>query len=76
MSKPFVIIITGLPGTGKTTLGKHLTQRYHLPCLHKDGIKEILFDTIDECSLELSWKLGLSSILRLLSNSPLRKVSD
>jgi predicted kinase len=65
MSKPLVIIITGLPGTGKTTLGKHLAQRYGLPCIHKDGIKEVLFDTIDECSLELSWKLGLSSILLL-----------
>ncbi len=65
MSKPFVIIITGLPGTGKTTLGKHLAQRYSLPCIHKDGIKEILFDTIENCSAELSRKLGLSSVLLL-----------
>lgn len=62
MSRLFVIIITGLPGTGKTTLGKHLAQRYNLPYIHKDGIKEILFDAIGDCSLELSQKLGLSSI--------------
>ncbi|MCP4368409.1 MAG: ATP-binding protein [Deltaproteobacteria bacterium] len=65
MSKPFVIIITGLSGTGKTTLGKHLAQRYNLPCIHKDGIKEVLFDTIENCSAELSRKLGLSSVLLL-----------
>jgi predicted kinase len=65
MSRPFVIIITGLPGTGKTTLGKHLARRYGLPYIYKDGIKEILFDTIENCSAELSRKLSLSSILLL-----------
>lgn len=65
MAKPFVIIITGLPGTGKTTLGRHLGQRYTLPFVHKDGIKEILFDALEEYRLDLSRKLGLSSILLL-----------
>ena len=65
MSKPVVIIITGRPGTGKTTLGKHLAHRYRLPFVHKDGIKEILFDALEDQSLELSLKLGLSSILLL-----------
>lgn len=65
MSKPIVIIITGRPGTGKTTLGKHLAHRYRLPFVHKDGIKEILFDALEDHSLELSLKLGLSSILLL-----------
>lgn len=62
MDKPFVIIITGLPGTGKTTLGYHLGRRYQIPFIHKDGIKEILFDTIKDYDYPLSLKLGVSSI--------------
>ncbi len=65
MSKPCVIIVSGLPGTGKTTLAKHLARRYSLPYIHKDGIKEVLFDAIENCSAELSRKLSLSSILLL-----------
>lgn len=65
MLKTFVIIITGLPGTGKTTLGKHLARRYRLPFVHKDGIKEVLFDAFEKCTPDLSRKLGLSSILLL-----------
>lgn len=62
MSKPFVIIISGLPGTGKTTLGQHLAERYTLPFVHKDGIKEILFDAVQDNNFELSRQLGVSSI--------------
>jgi predicted kinase len=41
-----MIIITGLPCTGKTTLGVHIARSLSLPYLHKDGIKELLFDAI------------------------------
>lgn len=46
MTIPTLIIITGLPCTGKTTLGEDLARSLRLPFLHKDGIKELLFDTI------------------------------
>jgi predicted kinase len=39
-----VILITGLPGTGKTTLARVLAARYRLPLLAKDLIKEPLLD--------------------------------
>ena len=44
MSDTRVILITGLPGTGKTTLARVVAARYHLPLLAKDLIKEPLLD--------------------------------
>ncbi|MFN8491079.1 MAG: ATP-binding protein [Caldilineaceae bacterium] len=41
---PLVVLISGLPCTGKTTLGRRLAQELSLPFVHKDGIKELLFD--------------------------------
>jgi len=49
VSEPIIIVITGLPGTGKTTLGQELARRYRLPFIYKDGIKELLFE-------RLGWK--------------------
>jgi len=41
-----LVIITGLPATGKTTLARELAARYHVPLLAKDVIKEsLLHDT-------------------------------
>lgn len=49
MPDPILIIITGAPGTGKTTLGIRLASDFGLPFIYKDGIKELLFD-------RLGWK--------------------
>lgn len=59
--RPTLIIITGLPGTGKTTLGWRLADDLRLPFIHKDGIKELLFDTLGWSDREWSKKLGLAS---------------
>jgi predicted kinase len=40
------MLIGGLPGTGKSTLARMLAQRYTLPLICKDSIKEPLFDVI------------------------------
>lgn len=56
-----IIIITGYPGTGKTTLGKHLADKYSLPFLGKDEIKEILFESLGWKDREWSMKLGSAS---------------
>lgn len=44
MSK--LLIIAGLPATGKTTLSRKLAEAFDLPILEKDEIKEEMFDTI------------------------------
>jgi predicted kinase len=41
-----LIIVTGLPGTGKTTLARSLAQRYSIPLICKDAIKEPLLDLV------------------------------
>jgi len=46
MRKFRLIIITGLPGTGKTTLASRLAQRHGLPLIRKDTIKEPLMDVL------------------------------
>ena len=46
MRQAHLILITGLPGTGKSTLARALASRYHLPLICKDTIKEPLLDVI------------------------------
>lgn len=40
MNKPFVVVITGCPGSGKTTLAHELAKRIHCPALCRDEFKE------------------------------------
>ncbi len=46
MTKPNLVIIGGIPGSGKTTLGKKLSEHLRIPFINKDGIIEILFEEI------------------------------
>ena len=39
-SKPKCIIVTGMPGSGKTTLAKELGRRLWMPVISRDEIKE------------------------------------
>jgi predicted kinase len=61
MPKVLLILISGLPCTGKTTLGRQLAAELQLPFLHKDGIKETLFDVLGWKDREWSKQLGGAS---------------
>jgi hypothetical protein len=41
-----LIVITGLPGTGKSTLARRLATHYRLPMIAKDTIKESMMDVL------------------------------
>ena len=41
-----LIIIAGMPATGKSTVAAGLAEAFAYPVLEKDNIKEVLFDTI------------------------------
>jgi predicted kinase len=40
MPRPFIIVVTGRPGSGKTTLAHTVAQRIHCPALCRDEFKE------------------------------------
>ncbi len=45
-NKQFLVIIAGMPATGKSTLAKKISHQLSAPILEKDEIKEELFDTV------------------------------
>ena len=66
---PTVIIITGPPASGKTTLVRELGRRLHLPLLSKDLFKETLFDQLGWSDREWSRRLGIASMALLFRSA-------
>jgi predicted kinase len=64
-SRPLVLIVTGGPASGKSTLGPDLARGLGLPYLSKDRFKEALFDTLRYSDRAWSQRLGAAS-MRLL----------
>lgn len=56
-----LILVTGLPCTGKTHLSRRLSQDLNLPLITKDEIKELLFDNLGYQNRDWSKKLGSTS---------------
>ena len=72
------MLISGLPGTGKSTLARLLAQRYALPLICKDTIKEPLFDVIGAADRAASRRLSDASFAAMfaLARDCLRAGSD
>ncbi len=60
-NRPLLILVSGLPCTGKTTVSNELSVHYDLPLFGRDAIKESLFDNLGWKDREWSKKLGQAS---------------
>lgn len=56
-----LIIVSGPPASGKTTIARRIAETFQLPCVHKDAIKECLFDALGWKDRDWSRKLGLAT---------------
>ena len=57
-----IIIVSGLPASGKTTLGNKLAEHFEVPLYSKDTFKEVMFDTIGWEDREWSQRLSEASL--------------
>jgi len=42
----YIILLAGMPASGKSTIAARISREFQLPVLEKDAIKEVLFDTL------------------------------
>jgi predicted kinase len=59
---PAVVVVTGYPATGKTSLAEHLARDLGFPLVYKDMIKEQLFDVLGTGDADWSHLLGRASM--------------
>jgi predicted kinase len=56
------VVVTGPPGSGKSTVAQELARALGLPLLAKDAIKETLFESLSVVDVEASRRLGGAAI--------------
>ena len=62
---PLLVVVTGHPATGKTTVAEQLASALGLPAFHKDVIKESLADTVGFTDRASSQRLGHAATVLL-----------
>ena len=58
MAPPALVIVSGAPGAGKTTLASKIAEQLPLPLLCKDELKEALYDALGSPDAERSRQIG------------------
>ena len=61
MSSRLIILVSGPPAAGKTTLATAVATTLRLPLICKDDIKEALVDTLDGPTDDLVWSRHLGA---------------
>jgi predicted kinase len=64
---PLLLVVTGMPASGKTTLARALGARLALPVIEKDVLKEALYDSLGTGDVEWSQKLGGASYVLIFA---------
>ena len=54
----FIIFVSGLLATGKTTFSEYLSNKLHVLLINKDYVKEIMCDTVGFTNREENLKLS------------------
>jgi predicted kinase len=67
LDAPLLVVVTGPPAAGKTTIAHELAERLRLPLIAKDTIKEALFDGLGTGDLAWSRRLGEATYLTMLA---------
>ena len=58
----YCILVTGIPAAGKSTMAAVLSEKFQIPVISKDSIKERLFDEIGFRSREEKVRLGFAAM--------------
>ena len=75
MERPLLVIVSGSPASGKSTLAAQLASDFGLPLFSKDLLKEALFDTLGAADRERSRELSVAAY-RLLYTIAARLLSS
>lgn len=67
--RALLIIVTGPPGAGKSTIARDLGRLLSLPVLHKDGLKEAIVDEIGAADLAASQLAGQAAFAALYATA-------
>lgn len=59
---PLLVIVSGPPASGKSTIASQVAAGLRLPCITKDDLKEELYDSLGKIERTLSRKLGEASM--------------
>lgn len=71
MSNPLppLVIVSGPPGAGKSSLARPLAKALGLPLLEKDRVKERIADALGEHAEGISSNIGLAAVQQILATA-------
>jgi predicted kinase len=61
VTEPLLVVVTGMPSSGKTTIAERLARELRLPLVAKDEIKESLYDSLGAEDVASSARLGTAA---------------